>query len=111
MITIEQIKAAESLIKNLMWLEMGNPLANHLELLRFGRKCSARIEQLYQQSGEYYENHVAPFKTLNAAMRYVIDCEIRAACDSVKPMRIPTEDARGTKRIRAMTKLGRGNIN
>lgn len=106
---IEQVKASESLLKNLMWLERGNPLANHYELLETGLSISQRIRELYKMSGEFYANEVLPFKTLSAAMRYVIEREIEYAVGQQQPPRIMADQEQNKSVEKAFTTLSRGD--
>lgn len=105
----EQVKASESLLKNLMWLERGNALANHYELLEMGLTVSERIREQYKVAGEFYANEVLPFRTLHAAMRYVIEVEINDACEQLQPPRMEKQDEKTSSRERRLQKLSRGD--
>lgn len=87
----EQLRVAEQLVKNLMWLEVGNPLLTSEELLTFGIKYSCRMAQQYNQIKDIWTNEIGKMKSLTAMLRYIQDAQLSIICSLYAPPYIETE--------------------
>lgn len=105
---LQEIFAAERLIKNLMWLERRNPLLTPRELLEAGCKFSDRIREQLTQSGEEFLNEVLPMKTLEMMLRYLVHCELDVISKVNAAPKMEYVSRGDNKMARTFTTLGRG---
>lgn len=106
---LQEIFAAERLVKNLMWLERRNPLLSPRELLESGCKFSDRIREQLTQSGEEFLNEVLPMKTLEMMLRYLVHCELDVISSTMSAPKMEYCGRGESKMARTFTTLGRGN--
>lgn len=105
---LNEIFAAERLIKNLMWLERRNPLLTPRELLSAGCKFSDRIREQLTQSGEEFHNEVLPMKSLEMMLRYLVHCEVDVISKTMAAPKMEYCGRGENKLARTFTTLGRG---
>lgn len=97
---LELLKVAEQLIKNLQWLEVGNPLLTKDELLTFGVSYSERMREQYETVKDFWRNDCGHIKTLSAMMRYVLDRQLELVCSLYKPPYIEPQDGTSESKLR-----------
>lgn len=105
---LNEIFAAERLIKNLMWLERRNPLLTPKELLKAGCQFSERIQEQVTQAGDDFMNEVLPMKNLEAMLRYLVHCELDVISAAKAAPKMKVCSGRENTMGRAFTMLGRG---
>lgn len=105
---MQEIFAAERLIKNLMWLERRNPLLTPKELLKAGCQYSERIQEQVTQAGEGFMNEVLPMKNLETMLRYLVHCELDVISATKAAPKMEYCGRGDNKMARTFTTLGRG---
>lgn len=104
---LNEIFAAERLIKNLMWLGRRNPLLSPRELLEAGCQYSERIRDQLTQSGDEFRNEVLPMKTLEMMLRYLVHCELDVISKTNAAPKMEYCRRGENKLARTLTTLGR----
>lgn len=102
---LELLRVAEQLVKNLQWLEVGNPLATIDQLLRFGIAYSDRIKWQYDTVKDRYLNEWRQVKTLGALLRVIQDEQLRVVCTICRPPYIELEDGEDNGTLRRVQSL------
>lgn len=97
---LELLKVAEQLVKNLMWLEVGNPLLTSEELLTFGIKYSCRMAQQYNDIKDIWTNEIGKMKSLTAMLRYIQDAQLSIICSLYAPPYIETKASEQSGQLR-----------
>lgn len=102
---LNEIFAAERLIKNLMWLERRNPLLSPKELLEAGCRYSERIQEQANAAGDEFRNEVLPMKTLEMMLRYLVHCELDVISKTKAAPKVLPRGREAHPRARAFTAL------
>lgn len=102
---LNEIFAAERLIKNLMWLGRRNPLLSPRELLEAGCQYSERIREQLALSGDDFLNEVLPMKTLEMMLRYLVHCELDVISKTNAAPKVVPRGREAHPRARAFTAL------
>lgn len=104
---LQEIFAAERLIKNLMWLERRNPLLSPKELLKAACQYSDKFKEQLTQCGDTFQNEVMPMKTLHIMLRYLVQKELDTIAETKTAPKLKTEKTEDNKMARAFTNLAR----